>query len=144
MTIRKVKIKEAPIIARIAANCSPSMRPSVEGTYEYLARCFSNTFFVYEKDDEIIGFIVGFPNTAELGEFWIYQCGILNKWRGKGIGSELFTAIFDAVKAEGYKSIRSHYKFSNTHSANLHKKFGMEICGQDERGYFVEIIFNND
>lgn len=143
MAIRNVKIKDAPIITMIAANCDPLLRPSVEGTYEYLARCFSDTFFIYEENEKIIGFIVGFPNTAKPKEFWIYQAGILDKWRGQGIGSQLFSVLFDSVKSKGYNHILSHYKFSNEHSANLHKKFGMKICGQDDRGYFVEILFND-
>ncbi|MHA1229904.1 MAG: GNAT family N-acetyltransferase [Candidatus Helarchaeota archaeon] len=140
MTIRNVKVSDAPEIVKVAENCSPLLRNSVEGTYEFLARCFSNTFFVYEENDTVIGYIVGFPNTAKLGEFWIYQVGVIDKYRGKGIGSKLFKALFDQVKSEKYERIRSHYIFENKVSANLHKKFGMEICGQDNRGYFVEAL----
>ena len=140
MSIRNVRVKDAPIVTKVAENCVPLVRASVEGTYEFLARCFSNTFFICEENDEIIGYTVGFPNTAKEGEFWIYQVGILNQWRGKGIGSKLFAALFKEVRNKGYERIRSHYKFGNEHSANLHAKFGMKKCGEDERGYFVEAI----
>jgi len=140
MTIRNVSVRDAPIITKVAENCLPFLRPSVEGTYEFLARCFQNTFFVFEENTEIVGFIVGFPNTAAPGEFWIYQCAILSEWRGRGIGSKLFEALFRQVRSEGYKRVRSHYKFDNQHSANLHSKFNMKICGKDARGYFVEAI----
>ncbi|MHA1271407.1 MAG: GNAT family N-acetyltransferase [Candidatus Helarchaeota archaeon] len=142
MSVRNIRVKDAPIVTEIANNCSPLLRASVEGTYEFLARCFSNTFFVYEKDGQIIGYTVGFPNTAKKGEFWIYQVGILEDFRSKGIGSKLFEALFNQVRKEGYECIRSHYIFSNKHSGNLHSKFGMKICGQDDRGYFVEAKFN--
>ena len=142
MNIKHVKVKDAPVITHIAENCAPLLRASVEGTYEFLARCFSNTFFVCETDNKLIGYIVGFPNTAIKGEFWIYQVGVLKDYRGKGVVSKLFEALFDQVKKENYLRIRSHYIFTNKHSANLHAKFGMKVCGQDHRGYFVEINLN--
>ena len=46
--------------------------------------------------------------------------------------------LFAQVKLEGYQRIRSHFKFKNERSRNLHEKFGMQICGKDERGWFVE------
>ena len=144
MPIRNVEVKDAPKVTDVAENCVPLVRASVEGTYEFLARCFSNTFYVYEENEEIIGYTVGFPNTANSGEFWVYQVGVLDKWRCKGIGSKLFEALFRAVKSEGYERIRSHYIFTNEHSGNLHAKFGMEIYGQDERGHFVEAIFKKE
>jgi len=139
MSIRNAKVEDAKIITEIAKNYAPMLRPSVEGTYEYLARCFSNTFFVYEIEGEIVGFIVGFPNTNKQDEFWIYQIAVLDKYRKKGIGTKLFKRLLDQVKKEGYKSIKSHYIFENKASEALHKKFGMNIFSSDERGYFVKL-----
>ncbi|HUX99108.1 MAG TPA: GNAT family N-acetyltransferase [Candidatus Deferrimicrobium sp.] len=141
MLIRNVKVSDSIEITKLAENCAPLIRASVVGTYEFLARCFSNTFLVYEEDMKILGFLVGFPNTAVKGEFWIYQVCICDKLRGKSIGSQLFQRLFEQLRAEGYTRVRSHYKFENTHSKNLHEKFGMKQCGQDERGWFCEVKF---
>ncbi|MHA1358935.1 MAG: GNAT family N-acetyltransferase [Candidatus Helarchaeota archaeon] len=132
------------MITALAENCAPMVRASVVGTYEFLARCFSNTFFVYEERSQILGFIVGFPNTAASGEFWIYQVCVNDKLRGKHIGTKLFARFFEQVKAEGYQRVKSHFKFANKHSKALHEKFGMTICGQDDRGYFVEVKLNDE
>ena len=142
MPIRNVKVKDKHRILKLARHCAPLVRVSVLGTYEFLARCFSNTFFIYEEGGEIIGFIVGFPNTAEVSEFWIYQIGINEDHRGQGIGSKLLSKLITQVKSEDYRYIRSHYQFGNEHSHNLHSKFGFKICGQDENGYFTELIFS--
>ncbi|NVM55173.1 MAG: GNAT family N-acetyltransferase [Candidatus Helarchaeota archaeon] len=139
MSIRNADVKDKVAITELAENCAPLVRPSVIGTYEFLARCFKNTFFVYEEDSKIIGFLVGFPNTAEEGEFWIYQICVCDKYRGKRIGSQLFARFFKQLKSEGYTRVRSHFKFENKHSKNLHEKFGMKVCGQDDRGWFVEV-----
>ena len=142
MPVRNARVKDKFDIKKLADNCEPLVRPSVVGTYEFLVRCFSNTFFVYEEDSELIGFMVGFPNTAEKGEFWIYQICVNNKYRGKGIGSQLFKRLFEQMRAEGYERVRSHFKFENEHSRNIHEKFGMKICGQDDRGWFAEVKLN--
>ncbi|MFX1296757.1 MAG: GNAT family N-acetyltransferase [Promethearchaeota archaeon] len=141
MPVRNAQVKDKFDITKLAENCAPLVRPSVIGTYEFLARCFSNTFFVYEEE-EIIGYIVGFPNTAVKGEFWIYQICVCDKSRGKGIGSKLFKRFIEQVKSEGYERVRSHFKFENKLSKNIHEKFGMKICGKDDRGWFVEVKFN--
>ena len=139
MVIRNVQVNDKFEITKLAENCTPLVRPSVVGTYEFLARCFQNTFFIYEQDSKILGFIVGFPNTAIKGEFWIYQVCICDKHRGKGIGSKLLENLIKQLKSEGYLRMRSHFKFENEHSKNLHEKFGMKVCGQDDRGWFVEV-----
>jgi len=141
MSIRNAEVADKHAIAELAESCVPWLRASVVGTYEFFARCFRNTFFVYEENDKILGYLVGFPNTAEDGEFWIYQVGIYEGHRGKGIGSKLFARIVEQMKSEGYTSMRSHFKFENKHSRALHEKFGMKIYGEDDRGWFVEVKF---
>ena len=140
MSIRKVQVKDKFAIFHVAENCLPLLRASVLGTYEFLARCFQRTFFVYEENSKIIGYIVGFPNTSTDGEFWLYQVGIIDTHRGKGIGSQLLKLFINQVTSDGYKKIRSHFQFDNEHSKKLHEKFGFNICGQDDKGWFAELI----
>lgn len=142
LPIRNVKVVDKTEITKLAENCAPLIRASVIGTYEFMARCFKNTFFIYEENSKIIAFIVGFPNTAKQGEFWIYQACICDKYRSQGIGSQLFEKIINQVKSEGYQRMRSHLRFENEHSLNLHKKYGFQICGKDDRGWFVELLLN--
>jgi len=140
MAIRNVEISDKVAITELAKKCAPFLRPSVIGTYEFLARCFSNTFFIYEENAKILGFIVGFPNTAVPGEFWIYQACLCKKCRSKGIGSLLFERLLHQVTSEGYTSVRSHFKFDNATSKKVHEKFGMKIYDQDDRGWFAELL----
>lgn len=140
MSIRNVKVNDKTLITEIAEDSEPYVRPSVVGTYEYLARCFQRTFFLYEENSTPIGFIVGFPNTSTEGEFWLYQIAIKKSYREKGIGSKLFEAFINQVRVDGFVKIRSHYKFDNERSAKAHAKFGFKKCGEDDRGIFVELI----
>ncbi len=138
MSIRNAKTSDKFAVKELADHCAPDLRPSVVGTYEFLARCFSNTFFLYEENSKLLGYTVGFPNTAVKGEFWVYQVGVHSDARKKGVGSKLFDRLVNQVRSEGYTRIRSHLKFTNEASKRLHEKYGMNICGQDDRGWFVE------
>ncbi|NVM01908.1 MAG: GNAT family N-acetyltransferase [Candidatus Helarchaeota archaeon] len=141
MTIRNVQVKDKHAVTEVAENGAPLLRASVYGTYEFLARCFQRTFFVYLENSKIIGYIVGFPNTSVKEEFWLYQVGVIEKYRGRNIGSQLLKKLIDQVKSDGYKRIRSHFQFANEHSKNLHEKFGFKICGQNDEGLFGELVF---
>lgn len=140
---RNIKIRNATLedkyaITELANNCAPDLRPSVLGTYEYFARCFKSTFFVYEENNELKGYIVGFPNIDVEGEYWLYQVCVHRSLRGKKVGSKLIVPFIEKIKELGYKNIRSHA--NNQHSVNLHEKYGFKKYEQDESGWFMELI----
>ena len=137
--LRNVDVDDKLKIADVAEKCAPWIRNSVVGTYEFLARCFRRYFFVIEDENgDLLGFIVGFPNIDVEGEFWLYQVAILPEFRRNDLGSILFDALKKKVVEDGYKVMKSHYRFDNEKSKNLHAKFGFKLDGtSDERGPFV-------
>ncbi len=137
--LRNAEIEDKIKIAEVAEKCAPWVRNSVMGTYEFLARCFRRYFFVIERENnELLGFIVGFPNIDIEGEFWLYQVAVLPEVRRNDLGSKLFDALKKQVVEDGYKVMKSHYRFDNEKSKNLHAKFGFTPDGTaDERGPFV-------
>ena len=137
MSIRNAEIKDAKSIADLAQDCSGFMRSSVEGTYEYLIRCFRSTFLVYEDKEEIKGFVVSFPNIDIEGEYWIYQICINGSLRGKGIGYKLLSPLIKIIQEKGYKILKTHA--NNQHSYNLHKKCGFKPYEDDGSGWFMEL-----
>ena len=138
MSIRNAELEDVQAITDLANNCAPDLRPSVFGTYEYFARCFRSTFFVYEENDLIKGYVVGFPNIDVKGEYWLYQICVHSELRSKKIGSKLIVPFIEEIKKKGNNSIKSH---ANTqHSANLHEKYGFKTYETDESGWFMELI----
>jgi len=137
--LRNVKIEDAPKVTEVAKKCTPWVRNSVTGTYEFLARCFQRYFFVLENDDkELVGYIVGLPNVDIEGEFWLYQVAVLENLREKGLGSMLTDAFKKQVIKDRYRVMKSHYIWKNEMSAALHAKFGFKRFGNDDRGPFVK------
>jgi phosphinothricin acetyltransferase len=48
---------------------------------------------------------------------------------GKGIGSRLYAALFDAIAAEDIRRIVGGYTLPNAASAALHRRFGFKTVG---------------
>jgi GNAT superfamily N-acetyltransferase len=139
LSIRNVNHEDVQSITDLANNCAPNLRPSVFGTYEYFTYCFKSTFLVFEDDEGIKGFVVGFPNIDEKGEYWLYQICIYGSLRSKGIGSKLIHPFIEKIKELGYTHIKSHA--NNKHSKNLHEKFGFKQYAEDQSGWFLELEF---
>ena len=53
MSIRNVQVKDKHSVTQVAESGAPLLRASVYGTYEYLARCFQRTFFVYLENSKM-------------------------------------------------------------------------------------------
>lgn len=124
MSIRNARMEDKHVLTALAKRCEPQIRPTVVGTYEFLARCFQSTFFVYEEEGEIKAYMVGFPNVDVKGEIWIYQICVHESLRGKRVGTQLFDAFMKTVKEQGYKTVLS--QVTNDISIKLHEKFGLE------------------
>ncbi|MFX1450486.1 MAG: GNAT family N-acetyltransferase [Promethearchaeota archaeon] len=139
MSIRNAELEDTQQITDVANNCAPNLRPSAFGTYEYFTRCFRSTFLVYEENEEIKGFVVGFPNIDVKGEYWLYQICVYSELRSKKIGSKLIVPFIEKIKEMGYKNIKSHA--NNQHSVNLHEKYGFKKYDTDESGWFLELTF---
>ena len=48
---------------------------------------------------------------------------------GKGLGSRLYAALFDAIKNEDIRRIVAGYTLPNAASATLHERFGFKLVG---------------
>jgi len=49
--------------------------------------------------------------------------------KGKGIGSHLYAALFEAIAGEDIRSIVAGYTLPNAASAALHERFGFKLVG---------------
>ena len=55
------------------------------------------------------------------------------KFRGRGLGSRLLTALCDESEKEGYWTLHSTVLQDNTASLGLHTKCGFRVVGRRER-----------
>ena len=78
---------------------------------------FAN-YFVYEIDNIIVGYIIAWisDNTS------ILNFGVLNEYRGKGIGNSLFNEVLNST--EGIMTLE--VRVSNTNAINFYEKRGFK------------------
>jgi phosphinothricin acetyltransferase len=81
------------------------------------------------------GAVVGYAGTTSFRVKPAYEttvettvyCAPENK--GKGIGSRLYTALFEAIAGEDIRRIVAGYALPNRASAALHERFGFKLVG---------------
>lgn len=67
-------------------------------------------FLVAERDGKVLGFIIGEIRAWEFGSSssgWIFAIGVDPEAREGGIGSKLFSAIAQRMRATGVKTVRT-------------------------------------
>jgi GNAT superfamily N-acetyltransferase len=92
---------------------------------------FCNTSFVVEKDDELLGFLIGFLSPSRVNEGYIHFAGVHPDYRGVGIGAFLYDQFFGICKENGRKIIKACTSPVNTGSIEFHKKMGFKISKGD-------------
>lgn len=132
--IRQAKEEDAGRVEELAES-SPPLRPSVEGTYEYLALCFGRYFLLAERGDQLIGFIVSLPSLE--GLIWIYQIAVKEGNREEGVGRRLMAEELEKVRADGYENVKARVMKSNEPSQRLLSSFGFEEVGT--KGDWIEM-----
>jgi phosphinothricin acetyltransferase len=84
---------------------------------------------------EADGLVLGYAGTTRFRpkaaydttvETTIYCCP---NTTGKGIGSRLYAALFEAIAAEDIRRIVAGYTLPNPASAKLHERFGFKLIG---------------
>jgi L-amino acid N-acyltransferase YncA len=102
---------------------------------EWDARHLKHSRFVYEKEGRVLGWTALSPvSTREVyrgvAELSIYvDSGFL----GKGIGSLLMDQLLISSEQHGIWTLFSSLFPENTHTLQLHEKFGFRIIGVRER-----------
>lgn len=88
---------------------------------------FKNTSFIAEKDERIVGFLIGFLSQTYPEEAYIHFVGVHPDYRKNGIGRQLYNQFFDIVKKNGRNIVRCVTSPVNKVSIAFHTKMGLEI-----------------
>jgi L-amino acid N-acyltransferase YncA len=95
-------------------------------------------FLVYEQDGKVIGFChVHRWRPRPAYRFTVETTIYLDHLHlGKGIGSLLYHALFDRLKAQGIRSVIATISFPNEKSIRLHEKLGyVQVAHFKNMGY---------
>ena len=111
--------------------------------YESLLSDLPESFLIAENSGVFVGYIMcksefGFSNFKRLGfvkKGHVVSVAVLEKLRGKGIGSALVEEAFKGVKEKQCDEMNLEVRCSNTDAVKLYEKLGMFVK-QRLRSYY--------
>lgn len=104
-----------------------------------------NEMFVAENFDEeenskVVGFVSGTPSPDVLGAFWVEELHVDEKFRGQGVGHDLFFKMAQNSKATGYSQLVTNVFACNTKAEDICSHYEarfIESFHQDVEGFGV-------
>lgn len=119
--IRKVKPEDLDAITRVEAVCFPEAEAAPRESFRQRISTFPDSFFVAEKDGEIIGFINGcatdsrvifdemFADASHHREDGIYQSifglDVIPEYQHQGLASRLMEHLIEDAREKGRKGL---------------------------------------
>lgn len=114
----KASQENAASLRWLADKCS-TLDVHTPFTYWVMTRYFSNSTFIAKRNDKYAGYIMSIYNEKE---FFVWQIGILEEFRGQGLAYELIDQVVEVALDKGYSKIvltiadenkESYYTFVN-------------------------------
>lgn len=152
MEIRPMKEKDIAQIRELVNFCKP-LDLHTAFTYWILAKYFSNTCLVLEDRDTIAGYTGGMKSSAKKEVFYLWQIGLLPKYRGTGCFGLLLGKVMEAAKEAGcnvlqfsvlpdnYQSIAAFSSYAKNKGIPLIKKDSLKFYDSIEKQEFEEDIY---
>lgn len=88
---------------------------------------FHDTVLVIEKENELIGFLIGLLSQSFPDEAYIHFVGIHPKFRKKGLAKMLYEQFFDICRKHHRTTVRACTSPENKGSVAFHKRMGFQL-----------------
>lgn len=85
---------------------------------------FQNSSFLAEKDDLMVGFLVGFLSQTQMDEGYIHFAGVHPEFRCEGIGRRLYDLFFQVCRNNARTVVKSCTSPVNRLSIDFHTRLG--------------------
>ncbi len=116
----------------------------LEQVHEFVAGNIANHIpqVVAEQDGRVVGWCDvrpnWFPSMKHCGELGM---GVLDTYRGQGIGAALLERCIKLAKDAGMTRIELEARSENAPAISLYRKFGFKTEGVKERGMLVDGVY---
>lgn len=122
--------------------------PPIEKTREFILDNIRNNRFP-QVVAVVEGVVVGWCDVMTVSDRPVHAhagfitIGIVEEWRGKGIGKSLIRAAIDAARARGLTRLELIVREENAPAVALYKKCGFEIEGLKRNANRVDGVYEN-
>lgn len=123
--IRVAKEKDFINISKLAEKCAP-MATERDSIYHIFTKFFQNTVFVAEKDNKLLGFLLGFISQVNSEEAYIHLLCVDPDYRNKGLAKSFIKIFFKVIADMDCKKVFLITKPINQHAINFYKKLGFK------------------
>lgn len=103
---------------------------------------FSDTVYIAEIGNKLVGFLVGFMSQSEEEVGYIHFVGVHPQFRRAGLGRLLYEKFYAACSKNGRSIVKSCTSPVNKLSINFHRKMGFEIESGDGIADDVPVTLN--
>ncbi|GAF11532.1 L-2,4-diaminobutyric acid acetyltransferase [Bacillus sp. JCM 19046] len=120
LTLEKPTVEDGAAMWQLAEESSLDSNSS----YKYIMMCeyFDETCIVAKEDDELVGFITGFIPPKQPDTLFIWQVGVAESQRGKGLALDLLLTLCERHACEAVNYVEATVTPSNIASQSLFKK----------------------
>ena len=115
INIRQSREQDTNDIFDLVSKLSP-LTQHTPYTYWNLFRNFANSCFIATDQQKPIGFITSHPTTTPPNEWFIWQVGILPKYRGSGLIDKLQDRVIEVANNSGAIAISTSIETDNPRS----------------------------
>ena len=105
---------------------------------------FRDTCFIAEKDNQIVGFLIGFLSQTFPDEAYVHFLGVHPNFRKQGIARKLYEVFFETVRKRGRNIVHLVTASVNKESIAFHMHIGFQIEPQDTRIDGLPVYRNYD
>jgi phosphinothricin acetyltransferase len=103
--------------------------PSVEEVRSRMEKYLQKyPWLITEIDGEVAGYVYGSIHREREAYQWTCECSVYihDNFKGYGIGNELYEALFEILKLQGFRNVYAGITIPNEASEKLHQKLGFE------------------
>lgn len=131
LVIRSFKPTDMFSVIKLASITLPERyNPSI---FNYFFETFPKGFIVAEKNNKIIGFIVGVIINQDLAK--ILMLSVSELFRNQNIGSSLLKKFLEEISYENIKIIQLEVRFDNKKAIKFYEKNGFKITKKIPKFY---------
>lgn len=126
VTIRKAVAEDGAAMWRLVEE-SQSLDPNSPYAYLMAGKYFSETSVVAEWEGELIGFVTAFCLPDKPDTVFVWQIGVSQKYRGKGIGSRMLHELLGRATCKDVRYLEATITISNEPSKALFSRIASEM-----------------
>jgi len=105
---------------------------------------FRDTSFIAEKENEIVGFLIGFLSQTFPDEAYVHFLGVHPGFRKHGVARKLYESFFDAMRQRSRNVVRLVTASVNKESIAFHRHIGFQIEPQRTEFDGIPVYQNYD